>query len=177
MQTCVVILMIFGIRLTTTSNTTMRPTTPPGVGSCEPITQHIVEKISRTVLERRVAVLEYRAVCTVPGVTRGTVSQYTIYTQLRCYFRCDDETHFVVRLNLMCHDSTKSFRYPTIKAYRGATAVYIRPYYLFNPPPSRTDCGICGEGYGRSNCGGININRAIRIVVNLIISSPEGFTC
>ena len=158
-NTCfVVILMIFGIRLTT-SSTTIRPRTPPGVGSCKPMSRLVLLAISRIVTGKRVSLLSYRAVCTVPGVYRGTVSQYTIYTHLSCFHSgCDEEEPFyIIRFILMCHYSTKSFMFPEVKAYRGSRAIWTTPYDFYRPPPSRTDCGMCADYYSRYNsqlCGG-----------------------
>ena len=158
-STCyVVILMIFEIRLATTS-TTIRPMTPPDVGSCQPITGYELKIIFSTVIGKSVSVLNYRTVCTVPGVTRNTVSQYTIYAHLGCYDNCDKRSIYI-RLNLMCHNSTKSFRDPTIKAYRGVTSTRLyNPLDFVYSPPSRIDCGLCADFHGNSpgTCHGIYI--------------------
>ena len=158
-STCyVVILMIFEIRLATTS-TTIRPMTPPDVGSCQPITGYELKIIFSTVIGKSVSVRNYRTVCTVPGVTRNTVSQYTIYAHLGCYDNCDKRSIYI-RLNLMCHNSTKSFRDPTIKAYRGVTSTRLyNPLDFVYSPPSRIDCGLCADFHGNSpgTCHGIYI--------------------
>ena len=161
-NTCyVVILMIFEIHLATTS-TTIRPETPPGVGSCQPIRRtELQEIISKTVFNEPLSVGRFRAICTVPGVTRGTVSQYTIYAQLFCIDDCE-KPHYFYRFNLMCHNSTESFQYPTIMAYRGIAVVEIDPYDYLNSvlSPGRIKCGRCADLYGRPyerTCYGIII--------------------
>ena len=174
-STCyVVILMIFEIRLATTS-TTIRPKTPPGVGSCQPIRHTELQAISKTWFGKLLAVNRFHAVCTVPGVTRGTVSQYSIYAQLGCIDDCEQRFYYY-RFNLMCHNSTKSFQYPTIMAYRGVTAFEIGLFDFLNSPPSRINCGRCADLYGRSNaktCYGIIIIYYYRFGLWLISNTQQ----
>ena len=155
-STCyVVILMIFGMRLATT-NTTIRPKTPPGVGSCRPISPYDLQVISSIVMGQPVAVIRHRAVCTVPGVTRNTVSQYAMFVQIVCY-NCDERFHYF-RYNLMCHNSTESFLDPTIMAYRGVTTVRGDTTDFFYTPSSGINCGRCADLDGRpdaNTCYGI----------------------
>ena len=158
-STCyVVILMIFGMRLATTS-TTIRPKTPPGVGSCRPLRRSDLNAISNTVvLDKPAFFTRYRVVCTVPGVTRNTVSQYTIFLRLFCY-KCDQQFHHF-RFNLMCHNTTESFWDPTIMAYRGVTTIRVGGNDYFNTPSSGINCGRCADYYGRPDaktCYGIII--------------------
>ena len=187
-STCCVVLMIFGIRLATTSTTT-RPKTPAGVGSCQPLTIHDINFAAVRMTGRRVSVLKHQIVCSVPGVYRNTFSQYSIYTRLRCHEGCNDDIE-VVQFTVMCHSSTRSYRYPKVKAYKGASIVW-RGHDIYDPPPRRTQCGGCADFYSnRQFCGGIcsyYYNRAIIIVgfelwlisnnsSYLCISCSEGFT-
>ena len=144
--------MILKIHLMTTRRI---PELPANVGSCQPVTDSEVQSIISSLIDPSAFVIRYQAVCVTPGITRGTVSQYSLLVQYRCNV-CSNQ-YYTSQFNFICHRSTNSFLNPSITAIRGgAITFYDSPEY--NPLPIRNNCGECSNYFFRFNpqhCAGI----------------------